>query len=149
MAGHAVHVAVGRHDAGHPRLADRRLEREELLVAHLARTQVRGRLVEPPLREPVTDHVLGGGDHALGQSLALDSADVGATELGGQVGILTVGLLDAAPARIAGYVQDGRERLSRARREHAATEGRSHPLDQTGVPGRGGTDRLLEARRVT
>ena len=38
---------------------DGRLEREQLLVAQLARADVGRRLVEPALGEPVADHVLG------------------------------------------------------------------------------------------
>ena len=48
-------------DAG---LADGRLEREELLVAQLARADVGRRLVEAALGEAVADHVLAGGDDA-------------------------------------------------------------------------------------
>ena len=64
VAGHAVDVAVGRHDAASPRLEHRRLEREELLVAQLARADVRRRLVEAALGQPVADDVLAGGEHA-------------------------------------------------------------------------------------
>ena len=40
VAWDAVHVAVGRHHAREAGLDHRRLEREELLVAQLARTEV-------------------------------------------------------------------------------------------------------------
>ena len=73
MAGHAVDVAVGRHDAGDPRLADGGLEREELLVAHLARAEVDGRLVEAAFGQAVPDHVLAGRDHAVLRARALDA----------------------------------------------------------------------------
>ena len=42
-------------DAG---VADGRLERQQLLVAQLARPDVRGRLVEPALGQAVADEVL-------------------------------------------------------------------------------------------
>ena len=40
---------------------------KQLLVAHLARPQVRRRLVEPTLGQAVSDHVLAGGEHAVGE----------------------------------------------------------------------------------
>ena len=49
-----------------PGLADGRLEREELLVAQLARADVDRRLVEPALGQAVADHVLAGRDDAVG-----------------------------------------------------------------------------------
>ena len=66
VARHAVDVAVGRHDARDPGRPDRRLEREQLLVAQLARADVRRRLVEAALGQPMADHVLGRGDDAVG-----------------------------------------------------------------------------------
>ena len=88
---------------------DRRLEREELLVAQLARADVDRRLVEAALGQAVADHVLARGEHAVGEVRTLQRRDVGAAELGGQVRVLAVGLLDPAPARVAGDVEDGRE----------------------------------------
>ena len=45
-------------------VADGRLEREQLLVAQLARPEVGGRLVEAALGHAVADHVLAGGEDA-------------------------------------------------------------------------------------
>ena len=68
VARHAVDVAVGGHDAADAGVADRRLEREQLLVAQLARADVRRRLVQPALGQPVADHVLAGREHAVARS---------------------------------------------------------------------------------
>ena len=120
-----------------PGVADGRLEREQLLVAELARADVGRRLVEAALGQPVADHVLGGGDDARREVGALERLDVGAAELGGEVRVLAVGLLDAAPARVARDVEDRGEGVAGApvssirRRIVAAiaatTRGRSSP----------------------
>ena len=78
----------------------------------------------------------------------LEPADVGAAHLGRQVGVLAVGLLDPAPARIARDVEHRREGLSGPGGQHAPADRRRHHLDELGVPRGGGADRLLEGRRV-
>ena len=145
VAGHAVHVAVRRHharDAGPP---DRRLEREQLLVAQLPLADVRRRLVHAALGQPVADHVLGGRDDALGQVGSLERLDVGAAEDRGEVRILAVGLLDPAPAGIAADVEDRGERVPGAGQQHPPPDRGGGRRDDVGVEARGGADRLLEA----
>ena len=78
---------------------------------------------------------------------ALERLDVRAAELGGEVRVLAVGLLDAAPARVAGDVEDRRQRMAGAGQQHPPADGRRHRGDDVGVEARGGPDRLLEARR--
>ena len=52
------------------------------------------------------------------------AADVGAAELRREVRVLAVGLLDPAPARVAGDVEDGRERVARPGQQHPPADRR-------------------------
>ena len=101
--------------AGQAGVADRGLEREELLVAQLARPDVHGRLVQAALGHAVTDHVLAGGQDPVGEDRRPGARGCRRTRGGGQVRVLAVGLLDPAPARVAGDVEDRRQRVARAR----------------------------------
>ena len=144
MARHAIDIAVGRHDAGDPGPADGRLEREELLVPELARADVGGGLVEPAFGQAVTDHVLAGRRHTVGQVRALERRDVGAAELRREVRVFPVGLLDPAPAWVARDVEHRCERLAGAGQQHPPTDRRCHRRDGIGVEARRSPDRLLE-----
>ena len=126
VARHAVDVAVGRHDARDPGVADGRLERQQLLVAQLARADVGRRLVAPALGEPVAHHVLGRREDAVGEVRPLERLDVGAAELGGEVRVLAVGLLDPAPAGVARDVEDRRERVPGTGEQHPPADRRRH-----------------------
>ena len=95
---------------------------------------VRRRLVEAALGQPVADHVLGRREHAVGEVGALERLDVGAAELGREVGVLAVGLLDPAPARVARDVEDGRQRVP-GTGQAASAGGSSRPSPSRG-PGR-------------
>ncbi len=147
VARHAVHVAVGRHDAGDPGVTDGRLEGEELLVAQFARSEVRGGLVESTLRQAVADHVLRGGEHAVREVRTLEGLHVGAAELGGEVGVLAIRLLQPPPARVARDVEDGREGVPSAGQQHPPPDRRYHRRHDLRVERRRRPDRLLEARR--
>src|SRR5262249_34423350 len=57
---HAVELVIRVQDRGEPREPDRRLEREDIDVAQLARTEMRRRPVLTALRCPVPDEVLAG-----------------------------------------------------------------------------------------
>ena len=133
VAGNPVHVAVGRHHAREPGLDHRRLEREELFVPQLTRTEVDGRLVEPALGQPVTDHVLAGGQHPVAEIGALELPDVRQAELGREVRVLAVGLLDPAPPRVARDVEDRAQRVAGAGRQHPPADRAGHPADEVGV----------------
>ena len=109
---------------GEPGDADGRLERQQLLVAQLARPDVDRRLVQPALGEPVADEVLAGRDDARREVVALHAADVGDAELGREVRVLAVRLLDAAPARVARDVEHRGERVPAADREHPPADRR-------------------------
>ncbi len=132
VAGQAVDLAVGRHHAREARFAHRDLERQQLLVAQLPWPGVGGRLVEPALREAVPDEVLPGRGDALGEVRSLDAAHVRRPEDGGEIRVLAVGLLDPAPARIAGDVEDGREREPPPDREHPPADGVCDGPDEPG-----------------
>ena len=131
VAGHPVHVAVRGHHACEPALDHRRLEREELFVPQLTRTEVHGRLVEAAFGQPVTDHVLAGGQHAVAEIGSLERPDVRQAELGGEVRVLAVGLLDPAPARVARDVEDRAQGVAGAGRQHPPAD-RCRPLGRRG-----------------
>ena len=146
VTGQPVHVAVGGHDARQSRVDHRGLEREELFVAHLARAEVHRRLVEAAFGQAVADEVLAGGQHAVPQVGPLECPDVRGAELGAEVRVLAVGLLDATPARVAGDVEDRCQGVARPGREHPPADRIGHPADEVRVERRGRSDRLLEAR---
>ena len=72
---------------------------------------------------------------------ALESADVGRAQDGCEVGVLTVRLLDASPARVRGDVEHRAQRMARPRGEHPSLDGGCHRLDDLGVERRRGADR--------
>ena len=111
-------------------------------------THVGRGLVQATFGQAVPHDVLGGRDHAILEGVSLDAADVGTAQLGRQVRVLAIRLLDAPPARIARHVKDRRQGLTGSRREHPPADGRRRRLDELRVPGRGRTDRLLEARSI-
>jgi hypothetical protein len=78
----------------------------------------------------------------------LQTAHRGDSQLADEVRVFAKGLLDTAPAGIAGYINDRPKRLMDA---PAARFGRCHlvqPLDQIGIESRAEPDRLGEARRA-
>jgi hypothetical protein len=96
----------------------------------------------------VRAEVLGGGQHLVGRAgegLALEAAHRRHPQPGDQVGVLAVGLLGAAPARVAGHIQHRREDVVRPARPHLPGGGAEDALVQVRVPGAGQADRLGEA----
>ena len=148
MTGNAVEVAVRGHDAGDADLANGRLERQQLLVAQLARPDVRGCLVEPALGQAVPDEVLGGRGNAMFEVRALEPADVRAAEHRGEVRVLAVRLLDAAPARVPGDVEDRGKGHARPDRLHPPPDRCGHCFDEDRIERGRRADRLLERGRV-
>ena len=146
--GSAVDVAVGRHHARQPGLADGGLERHQLLVAQLARPDVGRGLVQAALGQPVADQVLAGRDDAGRDVVALHAAHVRDAERRRQVRVLAVRLLDPAPAGVAGDVEHGGEREPAADRQHPPPDRRRDRLDQLRVERRRRPDRLLERGRA-
>ncbi len=142
---HAVHVGVGVHHRPGAGQGDRHLERREDHVHQLPPAHRRRAVVPRPPRGGVSGEVLEGG-HQAG---LLQPADVGRGQLRDQVGVLTEGLLDAAPAVVADDVEHGGEPLVHAERGHVAADGRRHPLDEAGVEsGRPGQRRRVDGGAV-
>ena len=80
--------------------------------------------------------------------VTLDPADVRHPHHRRQVGILAVGLLDAAPAWISPDIEHGRKRVAGTGGEQPRTEGAGDLLDQPWIERGSGTDALLEAGRT-
>ena len=147
-AGQPVHRGVGVHDRGQTGVAYRGREGLRVHLAELAGPELDGRVVHPPLRQPVAQEMLPRRHHAVPQVLSLDPADVGRPHRPGQDRVLPVGLFHPPPTRVPGHVQDGGKGMAGAHRDHLLPDHRRHLGDQSGVPGRGQSDALGEHRRV-
>ena len=114
VRGHAVDLVVRGHYADGAGLRDHVAERvEERLAQHPFGDVDRGAVLAG-FGRAVGGEVLEGGDEArlvLESGVALETLHGGDAEAGVEVGILAVSLLDAAPARVAGDIDDGSERL--------------------------------------
>ena len=149
VARHAVDVAVGRHHARQAGRPDRGFEREAAArPAARACPTWTGAWLSPPSASPCPTMCLPVASTPSTSVGALEPADVRTAELGGQVRVLAVRLLDAAPARVARDVQDGTQRLPSSSRQHPSAKRCRHLLDEVGVPRGRGPDGLLERRRV-
>jgi hypothetical protein len=71
-----------------------------------------------------------------------------ATTPADQVGVLADGLLDPAPAQVAGHVEDGREALVDAEAAHGDADVRGHPLHEVRVEARAPGQRRGEDGRL-
>ena len=89
-----------------------------------------GAWFRPPSASPWPTMCLAVASDALGEVGALERLDVGAAELGGEVRVLAVRLLDPAPARVASDVED-RARGRAGRRSAASAGGSSRPIAAT------------------
>ena len=84
---------------------------------------VGGGLVQPALGQTVADQVLAGGDDTDRSGRApWSAADIGHAEVGGEIRILAIGLLDPAPAWVAAMSRTGRQRMPCAGREHPSAD---------------------------
>ena len=110
-----------------------------------------GAVLMPPSCEPWRGEVLEGGEdlaRAERQAAALVAADGGDAELADEERILAVGLLDAAPARIARQVDHRRQHdLAAAGPRFLGGDGH-RALDQRRVPGGAEAERHREVRRL-
>ena len=110
-------------------------------------TAVRGHVLAG-LGHGVAEEVLGRRDHAGVEVIALQAADEGDAERRREVRVFAVGLVHAAPARVARDVEHRGERLGEADRAHLLTDELGHLLDGVRVPGRGQRDRGRERREA-
>ena len=92
----------------------------------------------------VGGHVLDHGHHAL----ALQALNLRRGDLAGQVGVLAVGLVGPAPARVAHQVGCRAERDVHALARELGAHRRALLLDQRRVPGRGGVLAVGEGRHA-
>ena len=108
-----------------------------------------GAWFSPPSARPWPTRCLPVATTPSASVVALERRDVGAAQLGREVRVLAVRLLDAAPARVAADVED-RARAHGGRRSAASAGGSSRRPRRrvAGSKRRGRADRLLEARGV-
>ena len=154
VARDAVDLDVGGHDRARVRFLDRGVERrEEGLADHALRVVARAD-VHAGLGLAVHGEVLQRRDDVAGVDLpvrlgrALQPAHGGDAHARHQVRVLAVGLLGAAPARIAHDVDDGRQRVLRAARARLLRDGGHDLLDQRGIEAGRQRDRLRVAGRA-
>ncbi len=148
----AIDLVVRRHDRADRQLLHRPFERREEVLAQGALGDLGGADIGAVLGLAVAGHVLEGDeDLVLGQRQGrpLEAADGGQADLGADMRVLAIGLLDAAPARVAGHVDHRRQRQVRTAGAHLAGGDGEDLLGQLGVEGRGQGDGLREAGRVT
>ena len=151
MRRHTVDLVVRRHDRANRQLGHRALEGREEVLAQGAFGDLGRAHIGAVLGLAVAGHVLEGDEHlVLGQrqGLALEAANGGQADLGADVRVFAIGLFDAAPARIAGHVDDGRQSHVGTARAHLLGGHREHLLDQLGIEAGGQGDRLRIAGGV-
>ena len=148
VARHAVHVAVRRHHAGDPRPPHGRLEREQLLVAELARRRygpgpgsgrlrpVRGRPCAWPWRSR----------HRRGRDPGAPRCTRSRAPRRG-TGPRRTSPRSGPSAGRGAISRTGREGVPGAGQQHPPADRRGHRGDDVGIEARRGADRLLEARR--
>ena len=112
MARYAVDLIIGGHDVADVSFLNDITEGVKEDFAQRPLGDVGGGDVVTALGFPVAGHVLKGGEDFAFVPLvvvSLEAEDGLETDLGGEVGVFTEGFLDAAPAGIAGDVDDGRQ----------------------------------------
>ena len=135
----AVDAVVAGHDVVGTAPRDTRLKDGEVAGLHLAAAHTGGSAVESPLGDAVDAVVLGLGDDGIGAGnipLLLTRND-GDGHFGGQVGVLTEGLLGAPPAGVAGYVQIGGQDLLVTQHAGLGGDAVSYFPHQLGIEGLG------------
>ena len=151
VRGHPVDLVVRRHDRAHRQLLHRALERREEILAQGPFGDLGRADIGAVLGLAVAGHVLEGGEDlvlAQRQGRTLEAADRSQAHLGADVRVLAIGLLDAAPARVAGHVNHGGQGHVRAAGAHLAGGHREDLLGQLGIEGGGQANGLREAGGV-
>ncbi len=132
-------------------VADDGLERGQEVLAQGAFGDLRRTDIGSVLRLAVAGHVLERGVDLVGrqrQALALQPQDGGLADLAAEVRILAIGLLDPAPARIAGDIDHRRQGLHRPPRPHLPRGHGEHLAHHFRIEGGGEGDGLGEGGRV-
>ncbi len=143
-----VDFVVRSHDGDRAGFPQSFLKRVEEGFAQNAQGDVRRGAVHAGFRLAVPDEMLERGENvALIAEIAvsLESTDSGNPEAGNQVRVLAVGFFNAAPAWLAGDVDDGRERVVRAAQSGFESRHGEERLDQLGIEGCAQSDGLREA----
>ena len=107
-AGLAVRAVVGAHHGLDLRLLHERAEGGQIGLLHVLRRSDGVEAVTQGLGSAVDGEVLGAGRRFERFALSLQAAHEGAAEPGGQIRVLPVGLVAAAPAGIAENIDVGR-----------------------------------------
>ena len=140
-------------------IADDCRERLGEHLEQLSLSDVHGSVVQAAVGESVPQEVFRGGHHTPVQvrpggtaaavvRIGLERPDVRDSQLPGQDRVLSVGLLDTPPPRVASDVQHRRQRLAGTDREHLGADVTGDGRQEFAVPGRGQADRLGELHRV-
>jgi len=162
MGGNAVNLVVGGHNVHDVALFDGDFEGTEEIIANDALGVVAGTDVSAGFGLAVNREVFGGGgdvefvDERAG---ALESADGGEADLRDEVGVLAVSLFGAAPARVAGEIEDRSEALLGAGSTGFGGDSGEDAVKERGIPGgsqrdglrvgsRAGSDEAMEALDV-
>ena len=140
--GQAVEVVVRVHDRGQSGLVDGGTKRDRLDITQAPRPEHDLAVVQAAQRAGVAQEVLA----TAVDPLALHAAHVGDAHAAHQFGVLPVGLLETPPPRVAGDVEDGREREAGTDGADLPPDGDRHLLHQHRVPGRREADGLGEVR---
>ena len=156
--GDAIHAVVGAHHGIGLAFHDAGAERGQIGLVEVARAGLHVELVARRLGSAVHGVVLGGGDHLeVVRIVALHALDEGHGHAAGEERIFAVGLLAAAPARIAEDVDVGRPEGEAAIAAvivvadglvvlgaRLGGDGVGDAVHQVGVPGGGEPDGLRE-----
>ena len=151
VRGDAVDFVVGGHDGDGFRFAQRLFEGVEEGLAEDALGDVGRRAVHAGFGLAVANEVLQRGENVFliaEIAVALEAADGGNAKARDEVRIFAVGFFHAAPARLAGDVDDGRECVVGAAEASLQRRHGEELLDQVGVEGGAEGDGLREAGAV-
>ena len=136
MRRHAVNLIVRSHDADGSAFIERFFEsKKESLAKHTLR-DIDRRAVHARFRLAVRRKMFQRCDDALfiaERSVALKSAHSRDAQTRNQIRVFAVGLLDAAPARVARHIHHRRQRLMRSAQSRFFGSHREKRFDQIGI----------------
>lgn len=141
----AVDFIVGRHERGGVGFGNGSLEGAKEVFADDALGIIAGANVGAGLGLAMNGKMFGGGhdvrfvDRRAG---TLEAEDGGDTDARGEIGILAIGFFGAAPAGIAGEIENGRQALLRAAGAHFLSNGGEDVVNENWIPSGGEADGL-------